>query len=99
MKTTDNLQDFIYAKMTQDQYKEASSLFDNEDRLLLYICLAYNTSEVLYNKGAMRLITNPDALFVSKVEMTEFLQEFKDLVETVIGEDVENDASTNNRTN
>ncbi len=80
------MRDFICAKMTGAQYSEAKTLFGDDDRLLWYICLAYNISEVLYNRGTMCLITNPDAIFVSKVEMMEFLKEFKDLVKTVIGE-------------
>ena len=97
MKAIDDLLEFFYAKMTQEQYKEISSLFENEDRLLLYLCLAYNTNEVLYNKGGMWLITNPDALFVSKIEMDEFIQEIKDFVKTVIGEEVKYVENANNR--
>ena len=43
------------------------------------------------------MITNPDALFVSKIEMDEFIQEIKDFVKTVIGEEVKYVENTNNR--
>ena len=99
MNAADLLRDFFYGRMTLEQYKEAINVFGDEDRLLWYICLAYNTYEVLYSVGAMQLITNPDAIFISKVEMTEFLEEFKDFVKTMINEDEENGASTSNRTN
>ena len=47
----------------------------------------------------MNLITNPDAIFISKVEMREFLQEFVDLVEAVMDEEKEYGTNENNRAN
>lgn len=99
MDITEALRDYIYAKMPSSQYEEAMTLFGDEERLLLYICYAYNTCEVLYNRGTMNLITNPDAIFISKVEMREFLQEFVDLVEAAMDEEKEYGTNENNRAN
>lgn len=98
MKLLDSLKEYIYAKMSTEEYEKSLKLFDDDMRLLLYICLAYNTSEVLYSEGTMQLITNPNDIFISKVEMSAFLDEFKSLVITVINEEPENDANSNNRT-
>lgn len=47
----------------------------------------------------MSLITNPKDLFISREEISAFLEEYKKFIRTVINEEQENAADTNNRTN
>ena len=95
----ERLYNFIYSKMGNDDYIKAKSILDNNERLLLYICFAYNTDEVLCNMGSMSLITNPNALFISREETSAFLETFKSLVRTVIEEEKENVADASNWAN
>lgn len=99
MKLLDLLWDFIYAKMTEEQYRASMRLFENDERLLLFLCFSYNTTEVLYGTGTMSLITNPQDLFLSREEISAFLEAYKNFVRTVINEEQENATDTNNRTN
>lgn len=87
-----------YTGMDVEDYKKSKYIFDDNERLLLYILLAYNTSEVLYNRGEMRLITNPGDITLNEVEISAFLDQFRSLVRTAIGEEDENGTDTNNTT-
>ncbi|MBQ9920703.1 MAG: hypothetical protein IJO52_00825 [Clostridia bacterium] len=89
---------FGYTGMDVEDYKKSKYIFDDNERLLLYILLAYNTSEVLYNRGEMRLITNPGDITLNEVEISAFLDQFRSLVRTAIGEEDENGTDTNNTT-
>ncbi|MBR3966084.1 MAG: hypothetical protein IKJ91_03315 [Clostridia bacterium] len=99
MKLLDLLWEFIYARMTEEQYRDSHRLFENDERLLLFLCFSYNAFEVLYGTGTMSLITNPKDLFISREEISAFLEEYKKFIRTVINEEQENAADTNNRTN
>ena len=85
--------------MIEEQYKDYVRLFENDERLLLFIFFSYNTLEVLYRTGTMSLITNPQDLFLSREEISAFLEAYKNFVRTVINEEQENATDTNNRTN
>ena len=75
MELLDLLWEFILARMTEEQYKESKLLFEDCDRLILYLCYSYNVCETLYSQGAMQLITNPNDLFISKKEIVAFIDE------------------------
>ena len=47
----------------------------------------------------MSLITNPHDLFISREEISAFLEEYKNFIRIVINEEQENATNTNNRTN
>ena len=85
--------------MIEEQYKDYVRLFENDERLLLFLFFSYNTLEVLYRTGTMSLITNPQDLFLSREEISAFLKTYKNLVRPVINEEQENATDTNNRTN
>lgn len=99
MVLMERLREFVYTGMDVEDYKKSKYIFDDNERLLLYILLAYNTSEVLYNRGEMRLITNPGDITLNEVEISAFLDQFRSLVRTVICEEDENGTDTNNTTN
>ena len=46
----------------------------------------------------MRLITNPGDITLNEVEISAFLDQFRSLVRTAIGEEDENGTDTNNTT-
>lgn len=92
------MRNVYYTGMDVEDYKKSKYILDDNERLLLYILLAYNTSEVLYNRGEMRLITNPGDITLNEVEISAFLDQFRSLVRTAIGEEDENGTDTNNTT-
>ena len=94
--------DYYRNHMTQTQYEEATTLFDNDDRLIYYIAYSYNCYELLHGKGQLSLITNPDALFRTPEAEQQFVNELKKYIRDVIGikrEDVQYGTSNSNRTN
>ena len=99
MELLDLLWEFIWARMTEEQYQESKLLFEDCDRLILYLCYSYNVCETLYSQGAMQLITNPNDLFISKKEIVAFIDEYKCFVYKVLNEEMTNAASENNRAN
>lgn len=93
--------DYYRNHMTQTQYEEAETLFDNDDRLIYYIAYSYNCYELLHSKGHLSLITNPDALFKTPEAEQQFVMEMKNYIKDVIGikrEDVQYGTFTSNRT-
>lgn len=97
----ENLYDYYQSNMTQEQLENAHTLFNDDKRLLCYICYSYNCYELLHNKGHLSLITNPDALFRTPEIERQFVMEIKNYIKDVIcikREDVGYGTDTDNRT-
>ena len=97
----ENLYNYYHNDMTQAQYKDAKILFNDDDRLINFICYSYNCYELLHSKGHLSLIINPDALFRTPQAEQEFIMEMKNYIKDVIGinrEDVQYGTDTSNRT-
>lgn len=65
-----------YHNMTDEQKKQAYSFIEDETKLLLFIAYSYNINE-LVKKGNMSLITNPDAIFMTREQEDVFITELK----------------------
>lgn len=80
-----NLYNYYQSNMTQEQIENAHTLFNDDKRLLCYICYSYNCYELLHNKGHLSLILNPDALFRTPETERQFVMEIKNYIKDVIG--------------
>lgn len=94
------LENYYKNHLSREQLEQCCSLLDNDDKLLYFICYSYNCYELLYGKGLMALITNPDALFMSYEDEKKFVTELKNYIMDVLeinGEDIKNGRYSNYR--
>ena len=100
------LLDFYKTQLTEEQLKQASTLFNDDDKLLYFVVCSYNCYEILHSKlrlEQMSLITNPEALFQTRdvqKAVIEVLKEFTfDRLSLIpMQEDEENGTGADNRT-
>ena len=98
--------DYYKTQMSEEQLKQAVTLFNDEDKLLYFIVCSYNCYEILHSKlrlEQMSLIVNPEALFQTKdvqKAVIEVLKEFTfDRLSMIpMQEDEDNGTGAGNRT-
>ena len=98
--------DYYKTQMSEEQLKQALTLFNDEDKLLYFIVCSYNCYEILHSKlrlEQMSLIVNPEALFQTKdvqKAVIEVLKEFTfDRLSMIpMQEDEDNGTGADNRT-
>ncbi len=98
-----DLRTFYREYMEHEQLKQAATI-ETDTKLLLFIVYSYNCYEVLHSKEKMSLITNPDALFITRDEEQAFIVELKQYIRDVVGiqpisEDKRNGKNNRNCTN
>lgn len=86
------LKQFYRNKMNYPQLKIAYEIIENEDTLLTYIITTYNQYVNEHPWERMNVITNPDALFITKEEQAVFLLELKTYIRDIV--EVQNGNST-----
>ena len=89
-------------KLTKAQIKRVSEITDDL-QLAIYLISAYNVFEVTRHMERSYMITNPDALIITAVEVQELLKTVKAYAKDVIIEkteikanDLENEKENNN---
>ncbi len=97
------LETFYREHMTLDQLKQAATI-ENDNKLLLFVAYSYNCYEILHSKEKLSLITNPDALFMTRDKEQAFIVELKQYIRDVVGlqpirEDIQNGKNNRNSTN
>ena len=63
------LLDFYKNQMTEEQLQQATTLFNDDDKLLYFVVCSYNCYELLHSElrlEQMSLIANPEALFQTR---------------------------------
>ncbi len=98
-----DLRTFYREHLTLEQLKQAATI-EEDGKLLLFIVYSYNCYEVLHSKETMSLITNPDALFMTRDKEQAFIVELKQYIRDVVGiqpirEDNGNGKNNSNCTN
>lgn len=57
--------------------------YDNNTSITLTVC-AYNVNAIMHNKVCMRMITNPEAIFISDKEKEDFIKLIKEQISNEI---------------
>lgn len=94
------LEDYYKNHLPREQLELCYSLFDDDDKLLSFICYSYKCYEELHSKGSMAMITNPEALFMSYEDEKKFITELKTYIMDVLEinrEDIKNGRYSNYR--
>lgn len=57
---------------------------NNKDTIITLIASAYNVNAIMHNRVCMRMITNPEAIFISDEEKEDFIKIVKELISNEI---------------
>ena len=79
-----NLLDFCKNYLSEEQAKQAESVFYDGDKFLAFVVRAYNDYATKHKEVGLSLITNPDALCFSYEEENAFIEELKQYVRDVL---------------